>query len=59
MGRATAMDSLDQNILGQWLEQQSEPPINYPPVAQPLAAWILDKDRPSLEHLAKSVWAAS
>ena len=59
MGRATAMDSLDQNILGQWLEQQSEPPINYPPVAQPLAAWILDKDRPSLEYLAKNIWAAS
>ena len=56
MGRATTMDSLDQSILKQWLQQESQAAINYPPVAEPLADWILDPNRPSLETLANQVW---
>ena len=56
MGRATAMDSLNQSILKQWLQQEAEAAINYPPVAEPLADWILNPNRPSLETLASQIW---
>jgi hypothetical protein len=56
MGRATTMDSLDQSILKQWLQQESQGAINYPPVAEPLADWILNPNRPILETLANQVW---
>ena len=58
MGRATAMDCLDQGILKRWLQQDSEPALNYPPVAEPLADWILNPNRPSLATLARQVWGS-
>ena len=58
LGRAQSMESLDQNILEQWLQVPPQTPINYPQVASPLADWILDANRCDLQQLAKQVWGS-
>jgi uncharacterized protein (TIGR00661 family) len=56
MGRATAMDSLDREVLKEWLKQPTERPIIFPKVADALASWIVNPDRGDIETLAQKIW---
>jgi uncharacterized protein (TIGR00661 family) len=56
MGRATAMDSLDREVLKEWLKQPTERPIIFPKVADALANWIVNPDRGGIETLAQTIW---
>ena len=56
LGRGMSMTNLDQNILKKWLNAELPKPINYPSVAEPLANWLLNPNRCSLEKLSKEIW---
>ena len=59
LGRGMSMANLDQNILREWLNTELPKPINYPPVAEPLANWLLNPNRCSLEKLSQEIWNQS
>jgi uncharacterized protein (TIGR00661 family) len=56
LGKGMSMKNLDQKILNTWLKTDLQEPMNYPPVARPLANWILNTNRCSLEQLSKEIW---
>ena len=56
MGRATTMNSLDREVLKEWLTRPTERPIIFPKVADALANWIVNPDRGDIETLAKTIW---
>ena len=59
LGKGMSMKNLDQKILNTWLKTDLQEPMNYPPVAGPLAHWILNTNRCSLEQLSKEIWNES
>ena len=59
LGKGMSMTNLDQNILKEWLNTELPEPINYPLVAGPLANWLLNPNRCSLEKLSQEIWNQS
>jgi len=59
LGKGMSMANLDHNILKKWLNAELPKPINYPSVAEPLANWLLNPNRCSLEKLSKEIWHQS
>lgn len=56
LNRGTVMQSLDQRVLGKWLQLPSHPRIQYPDVAAALAQWIAEGCRQTLPQLSERLW---
>lgn len=53
---ASAMETLDKQTIGDWLEKPSGMPVVYPDVAGALAKWIVDGERESISDLSNRLW---
>jgi hypothetical protein len=51
------MESLDSQVLAQWLEKPNHKPIRYPDVARGIARWLADGQPCSIQELAASLWS--
>lgn len=56
LGRATIAQTLDQDLLAEWLTLKAHAPIEYPNVAKPLAQWIVQGDTHDIRQLTDQVW---
>lgn len=56
LGLGIRMESLSARVIGRWLQQAPLPDCHYPDVAAAIVDWLLQADRPPLEHLSKQLW---
>ncbi len=59
LGRATVVDSLDRDTLGQWLELPMPQRVAYPDVAAAVAGWIAAGRPVALDELASDLWRST
>ena len=57
MGRGTVIDSLDKNVLKQWLDLPGFEPSEYPDVAKSLAEWVMQKQWDNIQPLVDDLWS--
>ena len=58
LGRATVMETLEQDKLAAWLKLGGHKPIDYPDVAQAVAEWLVETPRRPVSSLADSLWSS-
>ena len=56
LGYASTMDSLDQGVLGEWLQQSTAHKITCPDTAQAIVDWVMDGDWKDSAPLIESLW---